>query len=91
MPDFPTNGEGRDTLAMAFGGAAHDSAALLLIESLIHGLIARSILTVKDAIEIIDIAADAEREMHDVNNPSNAPFVSFLNPLSRSLQGDLHD
>lgn len=91
MPDFPTNGHGRALIGKAINGAASDSASLLLIESLIHGLIARSILTVKDAIEVIDIAADAERELHDSKGYPSEGFASLLAPLSRSLQGDMRD
>lgn len=36
---------------------AHGQAEMLLVESLIHGLIARSVISVADAVEIVEIAA----------------------------------
>lgn len=44
---------------------AHGEAALLLVESLIHGLIERSVLSPAQAVEVIDIAADASVEIAD--------------------------
>ncbi|QNM82797.1 hypothetical protein H8M03_12570 [Sphingomonas sabuli] len=38
-------------------------AALLLVESLIHELIARSVLTLPTVLEILDVAIDAGAEM----------------------------
>ncbi|MEO7409822.1 MAG: hypothetical protein ABIU10_00675 [Sphingomicrobium sp.] len=90
MPDFPTSGSGRDPTATAVVGATQDSAALLLIESLIHGLIARSILSVHEAIDIVDIAADVEREIHDARKLPTLAFQSLLAPLSRSLRVELN-
>ncbi len=46
-------------------GDAHGQAALLLVESLLHGLIAHSALTVKQAIEIVEIAADVKQDYLD--------------------------
>jgi hypothetical protein len=42
---------------------AHGQAAMLLVESLIHGLIARSVITVADAVEIVDVAAEVKAEI----------------------------
>ena len=39
-------------------GEPHGRVAMLLAESLIHGLIARSVLSIADAIEIVGIAAE---------------------------------
>lgn len=73
----------------------HGKAALLLTESLIHGLIARSVLTVSDAVEIIEIAADIERDSvlspgGDGADPA-IPAPSLLAPLAESLGLDLDD
>lgn len=38
-------------------------AALLLVESLIHALIARSIITTVEAIEVVETALDADEEL----------------------------
>ena len=73
----------------------HGSAALLLVESLIHGLIARSVLTVDAAIEIIEVAADVEREeassRSDGNGGDRGIPSSLLAPLADSLRLDLKD
>ena len=89
MPSFPNSGARRAPVSPTGAVTAGDSAALLLIESLIHGLIARSILTVQGAVEIIDIAADVEREIHDEKNLPVSGFQSLLEPLSHSLRFDL--
>jgi hypothetical protein len=42
---------------------AHGQAAMLLIESLIHGLIARSVIQVEDAIDVVTVAIDVKMEI----------------------------
>ena len=42
---------------------AHGEAALLLVESLIHGLVARSVLSVDEAISLVAVAMDARAEI----------------------------
>lgn len=42
---------------------SHGQAALLLTESLLHGLVDQSIISVADAIEVVDIAAEVKQEM----------------------------
>lgn len=71
MPDYITSGDGRLPNATTVAGTTGDSAALLLVESLIHGLIARSILSIQEAIDIVEIAADVERQRDEerVNRP----------------------
>lgn len=63
MDDFINDNE--STLPVPrFGGAdAHGQAAILLVESLIHGLIARSVITVEDAIEVVTVAIDVKMEI----------------------------
>ena len=71
---------------------ANGQAAILLVESLIHGLIARSVLTVAEAVEIIDEAAIVSREIaadaRDGQAGTLAPDV-VLDAISRSLGRDL--
>ena len=70
---------------------ANGAAALLLVESLIHGLIARSILSVHDAVDIIDIAANIERELDATGlAPPFGDFQSLLVPIASSLRVDLN-
>ena len=42
---------------------AHGEAAMLLVESLIHGLVARSVLGVDEAIALVTVAVDARAEI----------------------------
>jgi hypothetical protein len=42
----------------------HGEAALLLVESFIHGLIERAALLNEEAIAIVQVAADASFELH---------------------------
>jgi hypothetical protein len=49
---------GRDHVPDAYG-----QAALLLVESLLHGLVARSVISLADAVEIVGIAADVKEEI----------------------------
>lgn len=69
---------------------AQGAAALLLVESLIHGLVANSALSIQEAIDIVDVATQVEREL-DISGlcPPLGNFRSALAPIARSLEGDL--
>lgn len=41
---------------------AHGHAAILLVESLIHGLVDKQVLSLADAVEIVDVATDVTIE-----------------------------
>lgn len=91
MPEAFDDGAGAPD-ALATPTEPHGRAALLLVESLIHGLIGRSALSVGEAIEIIEIAADVEREL--ALDPTLAtlpasPHSTLLSPLAHSLRFDL--
>lgn len=45
---------------------SHGQAALLLVEGLIHGLVARSVLKVEDALDILDSAATVQVDIAEV-------------------------
>ena len=71
---------------------AHGQAAMLLVESLIHGLIARSVLSAKDAIEIVEIAADIKTEVAAELGDSPATMrhsLALLAAISHSLEQEL--
>lgn len=71
---------------------AHGEAAILLVESLIHGLIARGGLSTAEAIEIIDDAAQVKADIAAENGqPSDKPChaVTLLRAISVSLSHDL--
>ncbi len=69
----------------------HYQSALLLVESLIHALIAKSILTLPEAIEIVEMAEDVELEMARTANGSFPPqsIISLLAPIAKSLRTNL--
>ena len=67
-------------------------AALLLVESLIHGLLARSALSIAEAVEIIDIAAEVKIEVAKTREERPevmAASVAMLNAMSSSLRREL--
>lgn len=71
---------------------AHGQAAMLLVESLIHGLIARSVIDVADAVDIVDTAADASQEIAaDLGKslPLSRTSFTILASISASLVADL--
>jgi hypothetical protein len=61
-------------------------AALLLVESLLHALVARRILKVGEAIDIIDIAADVEAELAGASDDERQSGETFLSPLARTFR-----
>jgi hypothetical protein len=73
---------------------AHGEAAMLLVESMIHGLIAHSAITTAQAVEIVDIAAETKAEIDaDLGDtePRSRSAADILDSISRSLKADLPD
>jgi hypothetical protein len=73
---------------------AHGQAAMLLVESLIHGLIARSVISTEEAIEIVDVAAEIKAEVAADLGDSPATMqhsLALLASISQSLKGDAPD
>ena len=79
--------------AVELDGHAHGRAALLLVESLIHGLANRKVITIAEAIEIIEVAAEVESELARAAGHDEAEIdgKSLLTPISKSLEVDLGD
>lgn len=74
------------------GTDAHGHAALLLVESLIHGLIAQEIITVADAIDIVDIAIDVKADDgvdQGLSPASLRKSLGLLETIGNSLSHDL--
>ena len=72
------------------GSEPYGQAALLLVESLIHSMIARATMTVEEAIETIEVATDAERELRDSSEVlRNIDAPSMLTPIAASLRLEL--
>ena len=71
---------------------AHGQAALLLVESLIHGLIERKILSVADAVEIVDIATQVKSEIGaELGDTAETlqKSINMLRAISASLRLDM--
>ena len=69
----------------------HGYAALLLVESLIHGMVDRSVLTASEALEIVEVAADAEAEIASDKGESpdaTRPAQLLLSSIAASLRID---
>jgi hypothetical protein len=70
---------------------AHGQAAMLLVESLLHGLIARSVIGVADAIEVVAVAAEVKEEIAADLGDSPATMqrsLAILSSIRLSLEND---
>lgn len=71
---------------------SHGQAALLLVESLLHGLIARKVIGVADATEIVTVAAEVKQEIADDLGDTPATLarsLTLLEAIGASLARDL--
>lgn len=86
LPDVPRAGaEGPKS-----GPDPHGHAAMLLVESLLHELISRSVLSVAHAVAVVEVAADVEEELR--SEPEGVPTRSskmILDAVRDSLSTDL--
>ncbi|WP_379071643.1 hypothetical protein ACFJIU_12130 [Mesorhizobium sp. UC74_2] len=74
------------------GPDAHGQAALLLVESLIHALIAGSVITVQEAVEVVETAADVKQEIAESlgDSPDRlGQSLTLLQTISDSLKQDV--
>ena len=72
---------------------ANGQAALLLVESLIHGLIARSVLTSADSLAIVTAAVNVQADYADEAGNEHAEpqrAITLLTRIARSLGADAH-
>ena len=71
---------------------AHGAAALLLVESLIHGLCEKSLLTARDAVDIVDRAISVQSERAELAG-HEAPVMwrshALLSSIAASLRHDI--
>lgn len=73
------------------GPDAHGQAAMLLVESLIHGLVARSVISIADAVEIVGVAAEVKEEVAAEMGDSPATMersLAILGAVGASLAID---
>ena len=69
----------------------HGHAALLLVESLIHGLCEKATLTVGEAVEIVDRAVNVQADQAEAADGAGAPLWqshALLEAISASLSID---
>jgi hypothetical protein len=73
------------------GPEPYGQAALLLVESLLHGLIAHSSLTVEQAVEIVEIASEVKQATAEEvgDTPAARHSLHLLNSIGASLRHDL--
>jgi hypothetical protein len=84
--------EAGPALARAREPDAHGQAAFLLTESLLHGLIARDVITVNDAVEIVEVAAEVKEAIAADLGESPATMrrsLALLGSIRSSLSNDL--
>jgi predicted RNase H-like HicB family nuclease len=68
---------------------SHGHAALLLVESLIHGLLERSIISVADAVELIETAVSVQTDFAEAADGHRAPMRrsrTLLAAIAESLR-----
>ena len=70
---------------------AHGQAALVLVESLLHGLIEKSVISVAAAVEIVDAAVEVSRDAStELGHPQSLErSITLLEAISHSLKHDL--
>ena len=69
----------------------HGQAALLLVESLIHVLMERSVISISDAIEIVETADDVQVDVAKAADGHGAPMWrshALLTAILESLKGN---
>lgn len=94
MPDMTNDNDIYPKAARGPEPDAHGQAAMLLAESLIFGLIERSLISVADAIDIVEAAAEVKADIAaDIGeSPETAKrSLSLLAALSDSLRVDAQD
>ena len=84
--------EARADGLLAHASDAHGQAALVLVESLIHGLVERDVLTIENAVEIIDAAKDVQADVAEEADGAGAKLWqshTLLTAMADSLRGDI--
>ena len=69
----------------------HGRAALLLVESLLHALIDRSVLNVEDVLDVITVAIDANEDLAADRGEREEPTNQTTVVLSAILHSLSHD
>ena len=69
----------------------HGQAALLLVESLLHDLIGKKLLTVAGAIDVINVACEVKQELADEMGDTRSTYeqsLALLSAMRRSMETD---
>lgn len=91
VTDPTSNDNEPDSMKPCPPADAAGQAAILLVESLMHGLVARSILTVADAVEIVETAAEVKEDIatdRGESSDSTRASLTILEAISASLRID---
>ena len=68
-------------------GRKHGQAALLLVESLMHTLVSKGVISQEDFIDTVDGAAEVEHELRTANSASHSDSNgSVLYPLASAFR-----
>ena len=93
MTDGISNGSGvSSAVANDRSPDAHGQAALLLVESMLHGLIDHSVFTVAQAVELVDIAGEVKGDIGADLGDTPATLqtsLALLANIGTSLRSDL--
>lgn len=91
MPDTLNDNDALNATTRPREPDAHGQAAYLLVESLIHGLVANSTLSAAQAIEVVETAAEVKAEVAEDMGDSPATAqrsLGMLHALGQSLRAD---
>lgn len=91
---MPTNDNDSATRGATFPPDVHGQAALLLVESLIHGLCENSTLSTGEAVEITERAASVQAEKAEAADGAGEPMWqshALLSSIATSLKIDSDD
>lgn len=69
----------------------HGQAALILVETLLHGLVERSVITARDSIDIVTGAVEVQADYADDAGPSGRAMrhaQTLLTTIAASLSHD---
>lgn len=83
-----------DSHSLWSGPDPHGQAALLLIESLLHALIEKSVLTAREALTVVEGAAEAKAEIASDIGEAPAELekaLALLGAIAASLHHDIKD
>jgi hypothetical protein len=76
------------------GPDPHGQAALLLVESLLHGLVEKSVLTTGEALAVVERAAEVKAESApDLGDSPEAlaKSLALITAIAASLRHDIRD